>query len=277
MLDEPSRREFAFVCGVHRSGTSLLYRCIGQHPAVSRFTGTGVPEDEGQHLQSIFPTPRHRGGPHAFAWHPEMRLTEQSEWVSETNRQRLFEEWASHWDLSRRVLLEKSPPNIIKTRFLQALFPNSSFIFIMRHPVAACLALKAKAWNGSRRASLDRLIEHWCLCHEYMAEDLPFLRRTLVLRYEDFVAEPPECLDQVFALLSLPPISSDVEVHADMNRGYFEQWQYRWRRPFRFSPPGTSAELEERVNRFGYSLRDVDQPGDLPDSLRTASVALNPT
>ena len=46
---------YVFVTGLHRSGTSLLARCIAQHPQVSGFSGTGVPEDEGQLLQSVYP------------------------------------------------------------------------------------------------------------------------------------------------------------------------------------------------------------------------------
>jgi hypothetical protein len=41
--------------------------------------------------------------------------------VTHDNRLRLFREWATHWDLSRPVLLEKSPPNMMWMRFLQVL------------------------------------------------------------------------------------------------------------------------------------------------------------
>jgi len=42
-----------FVAGLHRSGTSLVHRCLAAHPDVSGFADTGVPEDEGQHLQTV--------------------------------------------------------------------------------------------------------------------------------------------------------------------------------------------------------------------------------
>ena len=44
-----------FVGGLHHSGTTLLTRALRQHPAISGLRGTGVPEDEGQHLQSVIP------------------------------------------------------------------------------------------------------------------------------------------------------------------------------------------------------------------------------
>ena len=33
------------------------------------------------------------------------------------------------------MLVEKSPPNIVRMRYLQALFPRASFVMILRHPV----------------------------------------------------------------------------------------------------------------------------------------------
>src|SRR5207249_5367403 len=64
----PGDHRFVFVGGLHRSGTSLMARTIAGHPEVSAFTGTGVPEDEGQHLQTVYPKPsaRQQAGRFAF-------------------------------------------------------------------------------------------------------------------------------------------------------------------------------------------------------------------
>jgi hypothetical protein len=43
-----------FIGGLHRSGTSIVHRCLSDHPDVSGFQSTGVWEDEGQHLQSVY-------------------------------------------------------------------------------------------------------------------------------------------------------------------------------------------------------------------------------
>src|ERR671935_179621 len=73
------------------------------------------------------------------------------------NGARILEEWSAHWDLEKPVLLEKSPPNLLKTRFLQALFPGARFVVILRHPIPVALA--TARWRETRR--LHRLIEHW--------------------------------------------------------------------------------------------------------------------
>jgi hypothetical protein len=60
--------------------------------------------------------------------------------VTPENRQKLFEEWSRYWDVSKPYLLEKSPPNLIRTRFLQAMFPSSYFVVLLRHPIPVALA-----------------------------------------------------------------------------------------------------------------------------------------
>ncbi len=35
---------YLFVCGLHRSGTSLITRCLMEHPSVSGFRDTGAIE-----------------------------------------------------------------------------------------------------------------------------------------------------------------------------------------------------------------------------------------
>ena len=55
-------KKFVFICGLHKSGTSLLFRILRDHPDMSGFTNTGVPKDEGQHLQSVYPPAWRFGG-----------------------------------------------------------------------------------------------------------------------------------------------------------------------------------------------------------------------
>ena len=98
-----------FVAGLHRSGTTPVLRLLAAHPEVSGFHDTGVKEDEGQHLQDVYPPARTYGGAGRFALDPRAHLTERSELVSVASAQRLLDAWTPHWDLDRRLLVEKSP------------------------------------------------------------------------------------------------------------------------------------------------------------------------
>ena len=104
-------KHFLFVSGLHRSGTSILHRHLGEHDDISGFHGTGVPEDEGQHVQNVLPTARDHGGPGRFAFHPQAHMCEDEALSMERDsRDRLLRQWGAQWDLGRPVLVEKSPP-----------------------------------------------------------------------------------------------------------------------------------------------------------------------
>src|SRR5918992_4047803 len=110
---EPAEsHRFVFIGGLHRSGTFPLFRCLREHPLLSGFNDTGASEEEGQHLQSVYAPAIAYGGPGRFGFHPGAHLTEASDLVTADNKLRLFEEWKAYWDLSKPVLLEKSPPNL---------------------------------------------------------------------------------------------------------------------------------------------------------------------
>src|SRR5206468_1578940 len=108
--DDRSDYKYVFVCGLHRSGTSMLGRNIA----------------------------------------------------------RLRASWHAYWDKSKRICVEKTPGNLLMTRFLQAAFPNSYFIVVKRHPVPVSIA--SQRWKINI-TSLHSLFEHWLHCHELFEQD----------------------------------------------------------------------------------------------------------
>jgi hypothetical protein len=209
-------REFIFIGGLHRSGTSVLSRLLREHPDVSGFSGTGVPEDEGQHLQTVFPPAKAHGGPGRFAFDVASHLCEASPLVTTENRLLLSAQWATHYDLGKRFLLEKSPPNLIRARFLQALFPRSRFVFIVRHPLAVALA--TQKWS---KTSLVELLLHWHMAHAVLRNDLIHLKRFMIVRYEDVVADQQKAIGDICRFAGLASFMPREKV-ADHNHSYFE-------------------------------------------------------
>jgi hypothetical protein len=252
-----------FVAGLHRSGTTPLARVLAQHPQVSGLTGTGVTEDEGQHLQSVYPPALTYGGPGRFALDPRAHLTESSRLATPDNAERLITSWTPYWDMSREVLLEKSPPNLVMTRFLQQMFPDASFVVVVRHPVAVTLA--TAKWRS--HTTLRHLLEHWFVAHDLFCEDLVHLRRVHVLKYEDLVGAPEQTLSELGDFLQLDgPIPASL-VRGDQSRSYEQRWSAMATsgRPWqRRQHQRLIDHFEGRANDYGYSLVDLDNVGPFP-------------
>jgi hypothetical protein len=241
---------FVFLAGLHRSGTTLLARLLAAHPEVSGFSDTGVPADEGQHLQTVYPAAQVWGGPGRFGFAPEAHFTEEQ--ASAEKARQLFEEWSPHWDLARPLLLEKSPPNLLKTRFLQALFPGSKFVVIIRHPIP--VSIPTAKWRGTRR--YDLMFKHWLRCHAIFKEDCEYLDHVYVRSYEDLVGDPDSVLRGIFEFLELDPIAPSEPVLGGANEKYFREWQALKRSlGMRAFLDLAALRYEHGVRRWGYSLR----------------------
>lgn len=261
---------FVFVCGLQRSGTTMLYRYLDEHPDLSALSGTDVHTNEGQFNQTVYPGDEYYGKGGRFAFRPEARFTEDSPLVTPENRRKLFEEWSRYWDLSKPYLVEKSPPNLIRMRFLQAMFPDSYFIVLLRHPIPVTLA--TQPWGNDR---VHRLLAHWVRAHDLFVSDIPHVRRVHALRYEDLVGDPDGTLGRAFAFLGLddpnPGRTRAEGVNADnfladrtlrtgVNDKYFAAWRERRRSPAtRLFYGAVAWRYERAARRFGYSLRSPER------------------
>jgi len=244
-----NNHRFLFIGGLHRSGTSFVHRLLREHIDVSGFVDTGVPEDEGQHIQTVFDAAYKLGGPGGFAYRTESHLTEGSALATAENRDKLLREWGAWYDLEKQLLLEKSPPNLVRARFFQSMFPSSSFLFIVRHPISVALA--TRKWNDS---SLMELLLHWQVAYSILLEDLPFLKNALVLRYEDIVRSPEHNLGKICNLASLDNFTPKEGIE-DRNVGYFKEWTEDYSEKFTALDRVFSGPLGP-LEKFGYSFNE---------------------
>ncbi len=255
MADNP----FIFLAGLHRSGTSLLHDLIRSHPQICGFSGTGVPQDEGQFLQSVYPPGRVFGGPGQFAFDKRASMDDSHPLASPENAAIIATQWRRHLDRPGHYWVEKSPPNLIRTRFLQKLFPGSRFIVILRHPLAVSYA--TQKWS---RTSLSSLLQHTLLAYELFLKDRASLKSVRVLRYEDLVAAPQPVMNQLFHSLALAPIPVTQDIRRNVNEKYFLMWEKERKKAAGSGLEIVPQALEERVNRCGYSMDNVQELRPVP-------------
>lgn len=125
---------------------------------------------------------------------------------------RIKQVWESYWDSSKPVLLEKSPPNLIRTREILAHFHPVKFVIMVRNPYAQVEGLmRRNRWK-------ERFSAHFAMrCLRAQLDNARRLDNALVLTYESLVANPIEACTQLAAFVpeldDLDPAAS-FEVHS---------------------------------------------------------------
>jgi hypothetical protein len=244
-----------FVGGLHRSGTTLLAEMLDAHPDISGLHDTDVPHDEGQHLQTDMAAAEALGGAGRFAREPGAHLTD-ADAGDPLIATRLLAAWQPFAGPGCRHIVEKSPPNLLRFRYLQHVFPDALMIAIVRHPVAVAHATVFWA-----RTSIADQFEHWLVAHEQFESDRAHLD-LLFVRYEDLVRDPAATLRPITDRLGVASFTPDVAVRTDTNDRYFRRYRHS-----RVLPPSVKnwrdiRRFDARVRAlgYGYSLRDAASP-----------------
>ncbi len=225
---------YVFVCGLHRSGTSLVSRIVSEFPGAGAISHAAVPENEGAYLQGAIPHHARSGIPMHFATDPAQHMTEDHPLNRLDTRIRLEQDWSPWYPPQCRWRVEKSPVNLIRMRLLQQLFPMAHFIVVLRHPQAVAAAV-AK-WVDT---PVPALIDHWLDAHDLALTDMSYLHAVTVIRYEDLVRRPAQVRAGLAAFLDTTAPDGTNDVIRDGNADY----------P---NPPDMSANQASRAAIWGY-------------------------
>ena len=203
LVEERSRcvDSWLFLVGLTNSGTTLLQQILATHPSIY-----ALPR-EGHRLTTAFPDPGIYHG-------RECSLRVRSELIRSWGVHAEHFHWTesdaplsalqAHYDWSRfypaepAILLEKSPPNLVRTRWLQRHFHRAQFIAIVRSPYAVCEGIRRRGRNPIEDAAL-----HWRRAHEVLLSDEPHIDRILWLSYEELCADPASALARAQSFLKL--------------------------------------------------------------------------
>ena len=190
----PRPDRWVFIVGCYNSGTTLLHDLLATHAQV------GSMKWEGQFYTDQLPLPKDLGLPRLWALAPELfRLNEVD--GKHIDVQRLKRQWGAQFNDHRRpVLIEKSPTNAGRTRWLQQHFENAHFIGLIRNGYAVAEGIRRKAHHP-----LERAARQWRVSNEIMLADFAHLQNRILVRYEELVEQQAVQLARVAQFLGLDP------------------------------------------------------------------------
>ena len=179
-----------FIAGVNNSGTTLLKCVLTHHPEMRVMPG------EGQRFTGALPKPGDYGVGRLWT-----KRLDQFRWFAgdvPKIAERVAYDWAGYFSHHGRILVEKSPPNALRTLWLQQHFKPARFLIVTRHPCAVCEGI-------SRRTGcpVEDAAAHWTAANQCLLEDLPQLEHVLVVTYEQLTSNLMDTLGRIERFLGL--------------------------------------------------------------------------
>jgi len=178
--------KYLFVLSPPYSGSTLLWSVLGTSPAVSSLPREGIQVTG----------PEVRGTP--LVEDPEL----EAPWG------KIKKQWMEKWDVSKPILLEKSPAHIHRAAEIEEHFSPAYFLALMRDPYAFCEGCTRRKSNYSHRDSAQL----WVRCAKSQRKNIETLERVLAVRYEDFTEDPGSEVQKILGFMpSLKSIRTDGE------------------------------------------------------------------
>lgn len=200
----PKPDKWVFIVGCYNSGTTLLAELLARHPEIS-----GMPT-EGHFVTDQFVKDFDIGLPRMWVDREDLfRLNENDEGPDVT---RIKKEWGMRLDLTKRVLLEKSPPNGARTRWLQKNFENAHFIGLVRngYAVAEGISRKGDPKHIEGGWPIERSAWQWARSNEILRQDSEKLNHFIWIKYEDLVGDIQGTLKNLTDFLELQQFPEDI-------------------------------------------------------------------
>jgi hypothetical protein len=195
------RFSWVFILGLNNSGTTLLERILRRHRDV-RF----LPH-EGQFLTRALPNPvTYEVGQ---SWTRRLDVFRMTEDSGGWDHHRVKWDWLEKYEDRPGFLLEKSPPNTVRSRWLQKHFPPARFLAITRSPFASVEGILRR--KGRDRISAEEAALHYSRGVGTMLDDLGHLEHVLFLRYEDLCEDVDGTVRRMGDLLGAPEGFPDLE------------------------------------------------------------------
>jgi hypothetical protein len=208
----PQPDKWVFVVGCYNSGTTLLSEVLGTHHKISSLP------TEGQYLTDQFPSDHKIGLSRMWVQREDLYRLNENDEGPDVNR--LKKEWAMRFNLTKPILLEKTPANSARIRWLEKNFENAYFVGIVRNGYAASEGISRKAQPIHLKSgwSIEQAAYQWYRSNHLLLEDSKHVNNFMWMKYEDFTADPQKEINRVMDFLGLSgeggiDLSQDWSIH----------------------------------------------------------------
>lgn len=203
---QPQSFGWVFLLGVNNSGTTILANVLEHHPMIRCMPW------EGQDYTNALPHPWDFGV--ARLWTKEIDRFRWTEEEEAADAVRVQYDWTLRYPAPPGFLFEKSPPNVLRSRWLQRHFQPASFIAICRSPYAVCEGICRRTG-----VSVEEAATHWTVANDILLQDMLHLERVTSCRYEELCDDPESVLTRLSDFLGLEQrftvdALGDVEAHS---------------------------------------------------------------
>ena len=181
-----NNNKFAFILCPPFCGSTLLNQFISTSKNVSSNNNKGT--REGQNLESTRKM--------MFDHHDRWNVNRKFDWNF------IKKEWLKYWDTESPILLEKSPPNIIRAFEIQDTFSPSFFICMTRNPYARISRDKGKR-------DLKKVTESVVIQLKYQKKNIEGLNNVIFFTYEEFTNNPKKIKEKLERFL---PELNDLDI-----------------------------------------------------------------
>jgi len=165
---------YLFILCPPYSGSTILWKLVATSAAVSSLPS------EGQFLPEVQAQMRER------PWDATRVLP----WAQ------IKSVWDGYWDHDKPFLLEKSPPNLIRTDAIRQHFQPLRFLLMVRDPYAHCEGLmRRNGWDAQRAAEFS------VRCLRQQATNATTLPDSLAFTYEALADDPQSIARRIEAFL----------------------------------------------------------------------------
>lgn len=161
---------YIFVLCPPRSGSTILWNLVSTSSQVS-----ALPR-EGQKLPEVRKILRND------PWNETMEVP----WA------RIKDEWHKYWESEKPLMIEKSPPNLIRAGEIEKYFEPCYFLIMVRNPYAHFEGLMRK-----RKRSSDKVVEFIIKCLRCQMTNSQNLATSIRFKYEELVESPVQVCKKI--------------------------------------------------------------------------------